>query len=172
MLAIYLFTIGGQFVLHQYAANLSDSFFTGQTGKGLYNVHDLTEVKLPVNMPNITDWPAYENISGQLQFENSTYNYVKMRITRTAVYLMCVPNYSTTRFVGKNIIDAKQVKGTSVPKKQHVPYGKTTALDNFNFAFLHFIFSSSFKNPAQATVQACQPLTYHSPDIPEQPPKC
>lgn len=172
LLAVYLFTIGGQFVLHQYASYLSDKFFTEQTSKGLYNVHELTEVKLPVNMPNIANWPAYENISGQLQFENSTYNYVKMRITRTAIYLMCVPDYATTHFVGKNIINAKQVKGTRVPEKQHVPYGKTTVLDNCSFAFLHFIFSSPFKKPAQAAVQACQPLTYHSPDIPDQPPRC
>jgi hypothetical protein len=172
LLAIYLFTIGGQFVLHQYAAFLSDRFFVQQTSKGLYNVHDLTEVKLPVDMPNMADWPAYENISGQIQFENSTYNYVKMRITRTALYLMCVPDYATTRFAGKNIIHAKQAKDAPVPKKEHVPYGKTTVLDNFNFAFLHFIFSSPFKSPVQAAVQACQPLTHHSPDIPEQPPRC
>ena len=171
LLTIYLFSLAGQFVLHQYAAYMSDKLFTEQTSKGLYNVHDLTEVKLPANMPGIADWPAYENISGRIQFENSTYNYVKIRMTRTAVYLMCVPNYATTRFAAQNIIDARQVKGAPVPKKDHVPNGKTTVLDNFSFAFLHFTFSSPFKNPVSAAVASCQPLIFHSPDIPEQPPR-
>ena len=171
LLTIYLFSIGGQLALHQYAAYLSDKFFNEQTSKGLYNVNDLTEVKLPVNMPGITDWAGYENISGQITFENTSYNYVKMKVTRTAIYLMCVPDYATTRFAAQNIINAKQVKGAPVPKKDHVPNGKATVLDNFNFAFLHFTFSSPFKSPVINAVASCQTLIHHSPDIPEQPPR-
>ncbi|HEY2583397.1 MAG TPA: hypothetical protein VGI43_16415, partial [Mucilaginibacter sp.] len=109
LLAIYLFNIGGELVMHQYFSYLSDRFFNEQASKGRYNVNDLTEVKLPANMPGITDWTNYENIRGQIQFGDRSYNYVKMKITRTAIYLMCIPDYAATRLLNENIICAKQV---------------------------------------------------------------
>lgn len=170
-LFIYLFNIGGQVILHQYFSYLSDKFFNEQTSKGLYNVHDLTEVKLPANMPGISEWGGYEDIRGQIQFGDNTYNYVKMKITRTAVYLMCVPDYSTTTFSNQNVINAKGIKDVRIPKKEHVPYGKTTLMSTVNFAFAHFEFSSFFKNIQVASVPFVQGIACHFPDIPEQPPK-
>ena len=61
MLSIYLFSIGGQLAMHQYFSYVADKFFSEQTSKGLYNINDLTEVEIPVNMPNISDWKEYEN---------------------------------------------------------------------------------------------------------------
>jgi hypothetical protein len=171
LLFIYLFSISGQIAIHQYFSYLSDRFFNEQTSKGLYNIHDLVEVKLPVNMPGIADWTAYENISGQIKFGNSTYNYVKMKITKDVLYLMCIPDYSTTTFSTQNVINAKQVANVPVPKKEHVPYGKTTVLDNFNFAFVQFTFFSPVESPVKKALQSYQQLIRQSLDIPEQPPK-
>jgi hypothetical protein len=171
LLFIYLFNVGGQLALHQYLAYLSDKFFTEQTGKGLYNVNDLTEVKLPVNMPGITDWKGYENISGQVQFENQSYNYVKMKITRTALYLMCIPDYQTTRLTNQNIIDARQAKNVPVPKKDHVPYLKTTLADKFSFAFTQFAFSAFSTTLLTLPVQRVQRVIFHPLSIPDQPPQ-
>jgi hypothetical protein len=171
MLATYLFSLGGQLALHQYFSFLSDKSFTEQTGKGLYNVGELTEVKLPVNMPAITDWKNYENIKGCLQFNNVSYNYVKMKITRTALYLMCVPNYSTTHLSGHNILNAKQSGTVPVPKKQHVPFGKATFPGNFNIAFIQFSFSSFAKTLRPNPIQSAPGLLSLYHDIPRQPPK-
>jgi hypothetical protein len=172
LLSIYLFNIGGQLVLHQYFNYLSDKFFTEQTSKGLYNLNDLTEVKIPVNMPGVADWPAYENITGQIQFENVSYNYVKMRITRHVMYLMCVPNYTTTQLSDQNIIGAKGVKDAPVSKKDHVPFSKKSVLSTkSNFAFLQFTFNPTCRNILTTVLQPVQQVSHHSPDIPEQPPK-
>ena len=171
MLGIYLFNLGGQLALHQYFSHLSDKFFTEQTSKGLYNVGDLTEVKLPVNMPEITNWKNYENIKGCIQFDNVSYNYVKMKITRSALYLMCIPNYNTTRLFGQNIINAKQSKSVPVPKKEHVPFGKASLLGNFNVAFMQFSFSSFAKTLPGNPVQSSHGLLSLYRDIPRQPPK-
>jgi hypothetical protein len=172
LLTIYLFTIGGQLVLHQYFVCLSDKFFNEQTDKGQYNVDDLTEVKIPVNMPGITDWKRYEKIVGQVQFENVSYNYIKMKITRNAIYLMCVPNYPTTHLCSQNIIVAKQVKQDPLQQKNHVPYGKIMLLNKFNIAFLQFKFIPPFKGITETLVEPIQQsLHNHSPDIPEQPPR-
>ena len=171
LLIIYVFNLGGQLAMHQYFAYLSDRFFNEQTSKGLYNVGDLTEVKLPVDLPGISDWKGYENISGQIQFENVSYNYVKMKITRHCMYLMCVPDYKATRLCATNIINAKGLEQASVPKKNHVPFGKMTIRGKFNIAFTQFVFSSFSKTLKAAVIPTSRRLIWHSPSIPEQPPQ-
>ncbi|MBB6111644.1 hypothetical protein [Mucilaginibacter lappiensis] len=171
ILFLHLFNIGGQLALHQYLAYKTDKFFTEQIRKGLYNVEDLTEVAIPVNLPGISDWSRFENISGQIQFENTNYNYVKMRLTRNAMYLMCIPNYATTHLSSENILKAKGIQGIPVPQKDHVPYGKSILQDNLNFCFVKFDFYCPVKNLPQSIEQPVQQLIYQQKDIPEQPPK-
>lgn len=122
-------------------------------------------------MPGITDWHNYVNVTGQVQFGDASYNYVKMKMTRTALYLMCVPNYKTTSLSGDNIINAKQAKNIPVPKKDHVPYGKTTVSGKFNVSFTQFAFSSYVKMLPAILILPAQQLVCRCITIPHQPPK-
>jgi hypothetical protein len=140
-LLIHLFNIGGQLAFHQYLAYKADQFFNAQVNKNLYNVDDLTEVKIPVNMPQITDCKRYANLNGEVRFKNASYNYVKIRVTKKAIYLMCIPNYETTHLCGRNIICAKQIKDISIPHKDHVPFGKINIMD-YNYPVFNYKFSA------------------------------
>ncbi len=171
LLNIHLLNIGGQLAFHQYLVYKTDKFYTEQTRKGLYNKQDLTEVAIPVNLPNIHDWKAYENIAGQIQVGNNNYNYVKMRMTRTALYLMCVPNYETTQHLNDNVLNAKGIKDIPVPQKDHVPYGKTIVQENISFSFAQIEFNCPIKTLQQPVVRPVQQLVHYQQDIPEQPPK-
>ncbi|OKS88220.1 hypothetical protein [Mucilaginibacter polytrichastri] len=125
LLSVHLLNIGGQLAIYQYLLFKSNIFYNEQVNKNRYNIKDVTEISIPVNLPHITDWVQYESIAGQIQFNNVSYNYVKMRMTRHAMYLICVPNYATTHLSGDNIIDARQTKQVPpVSKKEHVPSGK------------------------------------------------
>lgn len=171
LLVIYLFSLGGQLALHRYFSARSDRFFTEQTAKGLYNKHDLTEVKLPVDLPGITDWTSYANIKGCIRFNDVSYNYVKMKLTRTAMYLLCVPDYTTTRLATHNVIDAKGAKSVPVQKKDHVPFGKSVFAGNFNVSFGQFSFSAFAINMPDIPAQIVQQVVSPYRDIPRQPPK-
>jgi len=171
LLNIHLLNIGGQLALHQYRVYKTAKFFTEQTRKGLYNVKDLTEITIPINLPNIHDWKDFENIAGQIRFGNTNYNYVKMKMTRNAIHLMCIPNYETTQPLEKNILNAKGVKDIPVPQKDHVPYGKIIVQENISFTFVQFEFYCPIKNLQKNVVQPVQPLVHYNLDIPEQPPK-
>jgi hypothetical protein len=171
LLNIHLLNIGGQLAYHQYLVYKTNKFYTEQTSKGLYNVKDLTEVIIPVNLPDIHDWKNFENIAGQIQFGSNSYNYVKMKMTRTGLHLMCVPNYETTQLVDNNLLNAKGVKDMPVPQKDHVPYGKTVLQENISFSFVQIEFNCPIKTLQKNTVQPVQPLVYYYQDIPEQPPK-
>lgn len=171
LLLIYLFNIGGQLALHQYFDYLSHRYFLQQTAKGLYNKDDLTLVEIPVDMPNVASWTEFENVSGQIRFQNISYNYVKMKLTRTMLYLMCVPNYQTTLLSHQNVIDARQTGNVPIPQKNHVPFGKLAFLGHFNFCFCSFEFLSFEKIIDKNAVQPVQHIPSPHSDIPEQPPK-
>ena len=126
-------------MLRQYFVYKADRFFNEQVNKNLYSVDDLTEIRIPVNMPGVTDWSSFENLSGQVQFQYSSYNYVKIRVTRHAIYLLCIPNYETTHLNTQNIICAKQIPDIPVSKKEHVPVGKVS-LAVYNCPLQHFVF--------------------------------
>jgi len=140
LLLILLFSIGGQPVIHWYLVYQSDKLFDEQVNKGKYNVDDLVEVKIPVKMPTIQDWKEYTYINGQVQFKNNCYNYVKLKMTRDTIFLMCIPNYKTTRLADHNIINARQIPDIPVSKKNHVPFGKIN-LVAYNYQAMHYKFS-------------------------------
>lgn len=126
--------------MHWYLVYQSDRLFNEQVSQGKYNVNDLVEVKIPVHMPTIQDWKDYTYINGQVQFQNNCYNYVKLKMTRDTIYLVCIPNYTTTRLADHNVIDARQIPDIPVSKKEHVPFGKIN-LATYNYQSLHYKFA-------------------------------
>lgn len=122
LLIVQAYGSGGSLILHQYLSWRMANFYNEQASKGLYDVHDLKEIAIPVNLPGIHDWKNYENIRGQIQFGEQAYNYVQMRVTSSKLYLKCIPTYTETRFNANNVLHAAPVKGIPVPQKEHVPY--------------------------------------------------
>ncbi|BAU52678.1 hypothetical protein [Mucilaginibacter gotjawali] len=140
LLLIHFYNIGGQLLFHEYLVYQSDKLFNEQISQNRYNIDDLTEIRIPANMPGISDWKTYQNLNGRIQFGNTAYNYIKIRMTRTAIYLVCIPNYATTRLCDKNVINATQIPDIPVPKKGHVPFGKIN-LATYSHQCVHYKFS-------------------------------
>jgi len=145
-------------------------FYNYQVANNKYNVKDLTEVKIPINMPGITDQGSYGDIAGRVDFKDASYNYVKLKVTNTGMYLMCVPNYETTKLSNQNIIDARNIKDIPVQKKQHVPFGKMIFI-----AYSHQHVQYRFSTPLSVTFKkiaalAKSNLSESVIDGPVQPP--
>jgi hypothetical protein len=126
--------------VHALAVYRRDRFFEKQVGCGLYNKDDLTVIKIPANIPGLPEQSRYENVFGEVQFKNIAYNYVKIKITRKAIYLWCVPNYGTTRLSGQNIIDAKTIPNIPVSKKDNLPFHKAFNLSIYREPIVNFNF--------------------------------
>jgi hypothetical protein len=140
LLFLHLFSVSATLLIHTLAVYRADRFFESQVARGLYNINDLTEVKIPVDLPGIADQTFYQNVLGEVRFENAAYNYVKIKWTHNAIYLKCVPNYSTTRLCGQNIIDAKALPEIPVNKKDHVPFDKMFGVSLYNKTHLYYRF--------------------------------
>ena len=166
-----MFTICGHVMLYQYFVYRSDKLFNEQISKNLYNVNDLVQIKVPIHTSILQNWNSFERINGQVQFKNTCYNYVKLKLTRDTIYLMCVPNYEKTRLVNQNIINASQIADIPVNKKDHVPFGKTTDLGNYNYTIILYNFSAPVITLKVNNKALCYITLHHFIAIPHQPPK-
>jgi hypothetical protein len=137
----------------------------------MYNINDLVEIKVPLFTPAVQNWDRFQYISGQIQFKNTCYNYVKLKITRDTIYVVCIPNYETTRLYNQNIINAKKIADIPVNKKDHVPFGRIINLGRYNYTLTLY----DFTPPVEAlhfnnnNPYICLVERYIT--VPEQPPK-
>jgi hypothetical protein len=103
----------------------------------------LIELKIPVNMPTITDWTEYAVVAGQIQLKNAYYNYVRLKMTRDTMYFICYANTTKTRLVNANIITAKEISDVPLNKKAQEPVSKkVSALSEYNLLSFQYDYAA------------------------------
>ncbi|NEU08508.1 hypothetical protein GZH53_09325 [Flavihumibacter sp. R14] len=50
----------------------------------------LIAVKIPINLPYQTDWREFESFDGEMTFKGKTYRYVKRKVMRDTLILLCI----------------------------------------------------------------------------------
>jgi hypothetical protein len=117
LLCIHLFNLGGYDLAFKYFINRSDVQIVKQMYDSKFNSSKLIELKIPVHMPTIQDWPEYEHITGQIQLNGGYYNYIRLKMTKDTMSLICLPNKVKANLVKANIIAAKNVNDVPLNKK-------------------------------------------------------
>jgi hypothetical protein len=171
LLCVHLLSLCAGIMVHAVLSHRSDVFFEKQIGRGLYSKSDLTQVKIPVAMPGMPDWTGYENMFGEVKFADAAYNYVKIRMTHDAIYLLCVPNYNATHLCGQNVIDARNFTSCPVKKKDHVPFDKVFTLSAFNANMNSFRFLSPAKRMIKSSDKRNIGVVNYPIPNPGQPPE-
>ena len=166
-----MFSICGHILLYQYFVYKADQYFNEQISQNRYNISDLVEIKVPLHTPNVQNWKRYESISGQIQFRNTCYNYVKLKLTTDTIYLQCIPNYEKTRLFNQNIISAKEIADIPVSKKNHVPFGKINQSANYSYPVSIFNFTSPLAAVGIKKNRSCLRVIQRYNSIPKMPPK-
>jgi len=64
-----------------------------------YDSSTLISIKVPVkNLPYYTNSAQFQRQDGKIEVDGVTYNFVKQRIYRDTLEMLCIPNSSATRF--------------------------------------------------------------------------
>jgi hypothetical protein len=171
LLIIHLFNLGGYLVVRQYLVYRSDQFYNEQVKKGLYNIFDVSEIKVPFHSPGIKDSKNFREVSGSVRFQNASYNYVAVRTTRDTLHLLCIPNYETTILAKHNIIWVPGIKDIPVPKKEHVPYAGVLLPAGFIFTFHYAAVEPPVIGLIKSSTAYHYTLVSRHIDIPKQPPQ-
>ena len=167
-----MFTICGHLLLYQFFVYKADRLFNYQVSQNRYNINDLVEIKVPLKISLAKNWQIFEPINGQIQFKNTCYNYVKLKLTKDTTYLVCIPNYEKTRLYQQNIINAKNIDDVPVNKKEHIPFGKSLNLSSYNFTLINYRFSPLLKILKTNNFHSANYPIERYRTIPELPPKC
>ena len=101
----------------QYFINRSDDQIVKQLYDNKISSGKLIELKIPVHMPTLDDWTDYANIQGQVQVKDAYYNYVRPKMTKDTLYLVCLPNSVKANLAKANIIMTKNLNDIPVNKK-------------------------------------------------------
>lgn len=117
-------------LLQSYMVERSDKRMNELISHNLYDPNALIELKVKQNLPGITEWADYKNVSGSIQLKKACYNYVKLKFTKDTLYVMCVPNCEKTKLMVNNVIYAKQVNDIPTDKKGDNTSVKKGGADN------------------------------------------
>jgi len=172
MLLVILFNLGGFEIFFQYMINRSDTKIIDRINHNRYRNSELMEVKIPVNLPTLQDWPEYEELSGQVQFKNNKYNYAEIRMTRDTLFLLVIPNHDRTKLIDANIIYAKQVNDIPINKKPHTSLIKKSISESeCNYIVLNSKVAMFLENTKRYRNYSFSHITKRVIGVPWQPPE-
>lgn len=138
LLGVHLFTIGAYAVALAYI-NQQPAV---QMVKQLYNNKEdknLIEIKIPIRMPGVSPWVAYEKIRGQIKLKNADYIYVSLKMSRDTMSLLCIPNKGKNhQLANANIILAKNIVDVPLGKKAHNASSKRTLDTQYDYQTLQY----------------------------------
>ncbi len=124
LLAIYLFNLAGYSLIFHYFISQSEQKFAQQLDEHRYKDTDLVEISIPFNLPYTQNSSSYEPLEGTVEMNGVVYNYVKRRIYRDTLYIMCLPNQQKLQLTKAKSSYAGMVNDFSANKKEKAPATK------------------------------------------------
>lgn len=100
----------------------SDASMQKQVDKNNYNVNELISIKTTLNLPYYSSSPNFERVYGSVTINGISYQYVKRRVYKDTMELLCLPNTTKTNLqAAKNEITKSLAEGQSSTsgKKNH-----------------------------------------------------
>jgi len=162
---------GYRIVIH-YLGTSIDASLQAQLDRNQYDEKELIELRVPINLPYITDWSEFEVYEGETTINGEHYRYVKRKVVNGELILLCVPNKNKTQ-----LKKAGQEYYKQVAEAQQVPGKKTSAKDNLVKTFSSDLacfdenWPSAFNCSALSFFAAQQPaLSSQAITPPAQPP--
>ena len=90
LLIIFLFNTIGYKAIFYYLEEEADARLEAKIKTLDESDSRLIAVKIPINLPYQTDWREFESIDGEMTFKGKTYKYVKRKVLRDTLILLCI----------------------------------------------------------------------------------
>lgn len=171
LLMVYLYDLGGYMGIRRLLVYHADHILRAQAAKGEFNQDDLVEIQVPLADNDAPVWNDYQNIKGQIQFENVAYNYLQVKVSGNTLYLRCIPHYYTTKLINQNIIWANPIKNTPAPHKDPVPQAGIIFMNGFTGSTPYAVLSIPVVHLKRPSFTYLLTIIDRHIDIPKQPPK-
>jgi hypothetical protein len=139
-----------------------------------YDNKRLVEIKVPVNLPYLSNWSQFEKYQGETEINGIHYKYVKRKLVNDTLILLCIPNDSKNELRTAQSEYFKQVndlQGNNKKAGQEKNHNSKSPVNDYllheSFALINFqhVFTqhlTAFNEPLSSSIQL----------VDEQPPEC
>ena len=89
-----MFNWFGYQLLTGYLQSKADARMVAQLDRNDFDESQLIEIRVPINLPYHNDWQEFERYDGQIEIEGKHYKYVKRKVEKGELVLLCIPDQS------------------------------------------------------------------------------
>ena len=97
LITLLVFNWYGYRILMNYMEQQATSQLQSRLDNNQYDESTLFEIRVPLNMPYISDWDDFETAYGETEINGTHYNYVKRKVEKGELVLLCIPNEEKTQ---------------------------------------------------------------------------
>jgi hypothetical protein len=99
LLVVFLFNVIGYKVFFYYLERAADARIQSRIETLSEADRALITVKIPIKLPYQTDWQNFERTDGEVTVKGTVYRYVKQKVYRDTLILLCINDLDKTRLV-------------------------------------------------------------------------
>lgn len=92
LLGLLFFNWYGYRIVSDYLQKQSDTKLEARLDNNDYDESQLIELRVPINLPYHNDWKGFERYNGEIEINGIHYKYVKRKIEKGDLVLLCLPN--------------------------------------------------------------------------------
>lgn len=124
LIALLVFNWYGYRLLINYFETKANTHLQAKLDSNQYDESTLIQIRVPLNMPYISDWDHFEKFEGETEINGIHYKYVKRKIEKGELVLLCIPNQQKTNLqaAGQNffkLVNDLQQPGAKKDSKEH-----------------------------------------------------
>ncbi|MGZ3851911.1 MAG: hypothetical protein ACXVBX_03915 [Flavisolibacter sp.] len=117
---VVLFNFYGYRLVISYMQSNSDATLEKQVDQNNYDEQQLITIKSKLDLPYYSSSPQFERAYGTISLNGTSYQYVKRRIYKDTLELLCIPNDAKTKMQSlKNEFTKALADGQSSTPKKH-----------------------------------------------------
>ncbi|MGC4035120.1 MAG: hypothetical protein QM764_04100 [Chitinophagaceae bacterium] len=89
-LMVLIFNCCGYRWVLSYLQNKSTIRLAQTISSGKYDKKLLVEVKIPLNLPYLSNWAEYRDYDGEIEIDGKNFEFVKRKFINDTLYLLCI----------------------------------------------------------------------------------
>lgn len=98
----------------------SNAYLEKKVDQNRYDESDLINIKTKLNLPYYTSSDHYERAYGSINIDGAIYQYVKRRVYKDTLELLCLPNQTSRKLQSvKNELTKSLADGQATTPKKH-----------------------------------------------------
>ncbi len=143
-LLVFVFNTVGYKLVFYYLEVVADERIQSKIEQISDQDKELITIKIPINLPYHTDWSDFERVDGEVNFKGKIYKYVKQKIARDTLILLCINDQERTEINKQKDIYVKKINGltTENNKKPILKQIKTDYLESKE-GFKYVVYASN-----------------------------